>query len=163
MRHMYVIAAATVALMLTSAASAHAWVMGALVNVSTHRCLRDGPTVHVDVCDGSHSTLWVISGYSNHTYQLRNVNTGRCLDDSDKGLRTYGCQPDKGQYQDFQSWMPSGMVAGNPWIDRYQNMATKNCLYDGRSGHVPRMVKCVQHTDAAWANQAWRWSYRANG
>lgn len=162
-----VVTAALVALILTCAGSAHAWTKGAWVSQATGQCLRDlkFQGLHMGPCDSSKTTLWTASSFSISGIRYQNNDTGRCLDDSNSrfGLRTFMCQRDGGPYMLFQAWADSGMVAGNPFIQRLQNLSTGRCLYDAPGLTKPRSMTCIQHTAANWKTQAWRWSYHSHG
>jgi hypothetical protein len=100
-------------------------------NRATGGCLDDSFAYGVRAfsCNGSTYQQWVqvdagYMGFSNRF--LRNVATGRCLDDSEFGLRTLNCY-----YNDYQAWIPNTDI---------RNRHTGNCLDD--SSYGLRMWPC---------------------
>lgn len=76
-------------------------------------------------------------------YSLKNVQTGRCLDDSiSQGLRANTCTP--GYYQQWQRTIANG----------WQNMQTGRCLDDSISQGL-RVVSCNGGTYQSWSTSSW--------
>jgi hypothetical protein len=100
-------------------------------NEATGGCLGDSFAYGVRAfsCNGTTYQQWVqvdagSFGFNNRF--MRNVATGRCLDDSAAGLRTLNCNN-----LDYQVWIPNSDI---------RNRHTGNCLDD--SSYGLRMVPC---------------------
>jgi hypothetical protein len=88
---------------------------------------------------------WNVHTFNDQTRQLRSKGTGRCLDDSSKGLRTFRCWPGSNPNSKFQSWFVKRFDDGTI---RFQNQATKRCLDD--SGKGLRTFTCNTTKFQSW-------------
>ncbi|MFJ4184797.1 RICIN domain-containing protein [Kitasatospora sp. NPDC089509] len=86
-----------------------------------------GGTASADTTASRHLSPGAYTGYNT----LKSVATGKCVDDSNYGLRDFGCQDPYGQYAAFQQFLllvqPNGSVV-------IQNKATGKCVDDSNYG-----------------------------
>ncbi|MEY9939475.1 hypothetical protein, partial [Streptacidiphilus sp. MAP5-3] len=68
---------------------------------------------------------------ANGTWVLTSVATGKCIDDSNYGLRDFGCQDQNGPYAGFQQFRIMGQPNGT---DVLQSVATGKCVDDSSYG-----------------------------
>jgi hypothetical protein len=109
-------------------------------------------------CNHADTTqVWKVSGLDGEWLQLRNVRTGRCLDDSPNGL-TIGstCWPAKTAKAVYQMWDSSGF--GNGMGIRLQNYWSRACLDDSADRGIRTNVQCANYKSKPESQtyQAWR-------
>ncbi|MDO0937776.1 hypothetical protein QQY66_40875 [Streptomyces sp. DG2A-72] len=71
---------------------------------------------------------------------FQNLDTLRCMDDSNLGFRTFPCNS-----LDFQKW---NVHVFNDGTRRFQNLATGRCLYDGPAGFSTQF--CGSSENVSW-------------
>ncbi|MEI7031547.1 RICIN domain-containing protein [Streptomyces pratensis] len=98
-------------------------------NQATNRCMDDTDSgFRTWSCNGSRPQLWDVKVWGDGTRQLRNVNTGRCIEDSHtNGFRTVGSCSSAAE----QSWWVK--VWGDGTV-RFQNQVTLRCIDDSSLG-----------------------------
>ena len=113
-----------------------------LVNQWSGNCLDDTPSgFRMWPCNGTNAQRWIIHTWNDGTVRLQNVNTRRCIDDTnDFGLRTWDCNSGQNQSWWVKRW--------NDGTRRYQNQATGYCIYDSNAGL--RRAVCSTSAAASW-------------
>ncbi|GIF62836.1 hypothetical protein Ais01nite_08710 [Asanoa ishikariensis] len=111
-------------------------------NQGTNKCLDDTSAgFRTYSCNGTNPQRWRVTDLGGDNVRLQNVNTGRCMDDSNvQGLRTVDCNA--GSYQKWHVVY---------WADntrRFQNLATGACLEDSILGL--RTPDCDSSTWESW-------------
>jgi hypothetical protein len=84
-----------------------------------------------------------VKDWGDGTFRFQNVNTGRCIDDSDQGFRTWTCNAGQNQ-----SWYVTYWGDGTR---RFQNQATGRCMDD--SGNGFRTWSCNTGQNQSWFRQ----------
>ncbi|GIH10007.1 hypothetical protein Rhe02_80740 [Rhizocola hellebori] len=73
-------------------------------------------------------------------WSYSNQGTGKCIDDTPAGFRTYNCNGTNAQKWIVHSW--------NDGTVRFQNVNTGRCIYDGNQGF--RTLTCNSSTNQSW-------------
>lgn len=130
---------------LVAAPAANATGTWSLSNQWSGNCLDDTSSgFRMWECNTTNPQKWIQLDWGDGTVRFQNVNTGRCIDDTnDFGLRTWGCNDGQNQSWWVKLW--------NDGTRRYQNQGTGLCLYDSTSG-ISRAV-CSSSQAASW----YRW------
>lgn len=117
-----------------------------IINVGNSKCLTfSGSNAYIAACDGSYAQLWQRTATIYSGYQLRNVNSGRCIEATSGGGAVMAiCDVNKRA----QTWRRVFATVNSVF---YQNANYNGCL-DGSSGGTVKILACNQSS----AYQAWR-------
>jgi hypothetical protein len=89
-------------------------------------CLDDtSVALRTHQCNGTAAQKFNVHVWADGTRELRSIQTGRCVDDSVKGLRSVVCNKSK-----YQSWYVDH-IGGSI---RFRNQYTGNCMDDSPKG-----------------------------
>ena len=115
-----------------------------LENQGTVTCLDDTSSgFRMWPCNDSNPQEFIQLDWDDGTVRFQNVNTGRCIDDTnDFGLRTWGCNDGQNQ-----SWW---VIWWNDGTRSFQNQGTGLCLCNGDTGGHPRMATCSDSVAGSW-------------
>ena len=93
-------------------------------------------------CDGTSEQRWTVTKWNDGTVRFKNVNTGKCISDSDGSLGMASCTTSEAQSFYVKHWNDGTM--------RFKNESTGQCIEANSDGDVWSSTSCDSSRAQSW-------------
>ncbi len=93
-------------------------------------------------CDGTSEQKWTVTKWNDGTVRFKNVDSGKCISDSDGSLGMAGCTTSEAQSFYVKHWNDGTM--------RFKNESTGQCIEANSDGDVWSSTSCDSSKAQSW-------------